>query len=66
MPIESIVKLIDFLIARGIDAAKWHANRAALKGRLEEWNAAGTEPTDEDFTALLDAIDANSAIIRDS
>lgn len=66
MPVELTLKIIDALIARGFDAAKWAQNRAAVKAQLEQWHAS--KATDDEKLPAIDAlvaqIDANSAVIQ--
>lgn len=61
-----ILKLIDSLIARGFDAARWAQNRQVVKAQLEAWHEANA--TDEEklasIDALVDRIHANSDILQ--
>lgn len=66
--VDTVLKLIDFLFARGFDALRWQQARSAVKAQLEDWHASAA--SDGEKIAALDAalasIDANSATIRDA
>lgn len=52
--IDLILKIIDFLFARGFDAARWAQRRQAVKAQLEAWH--GSNATDEEKIATLDVL----------
>lgn len=66
MSIDLILKLIDFLFARGFDALRWKQNRSAVKAQLEGWHASSA--SDDEKIAALDgvvaAIDDSSGEIK--
>ena len=65
MGIDTILKIIDSLSARGFDAVRWQANRHIVKAQLEEWHTSNAMES-EKIAALdevLGEIDASSTEI---